>query len=61
MTVGPNRCCAAQVHPWVTSGGKQPMPAQEENCILITVTDEEVEDVVKHFARLDTLVSGEME
>lgn len=45
-----------QVHPWVTKDGTEPLPTEEENCILITVTEEEVENVVKHVPRLETLV-----
>ncbi|CAE1171530.1 CAMKK2 [Acanthosepion pharaonis] len=45
-----------KVHPWVTKDGTEPLPTEEENCILITVTEEEVENVVKHVPRLETLI-----
>ncbi|XP_013397149.1 calcium/calmodulin-dependent protein kinase kinase 1 isoform X3 [Lingula anatina] len=45
-----------KVHPWVTEHGQVVLPNTEENCILITVTDEEVAEVVKHVPKLDTLI-----
>ncbi|GAB1602603.1 calcium/calmodulin-dependent protein kinase kinase 1-like, partial, partial [Argonauta hians] len=44
-----------KIHPWVTKAGTEPLPTQEQNCVLITVTEEEVENVVKHVPRLETL------
>ncbi|XP_052834038.1 calcium/calmodulin-dependent protein kinase kinase 1-like [Octopus bimaculoides] len=44
-----------KIHPWVTKDGTEPLPSEEENCVLITVTEEEVENVVKHVPRLETL------
>ena len=32
------------------------LPTESENCILVTVTDEEVDNVVKHIPKLETLV-----
>lgn len=34
------------------------LPTTEENCILVTVTDEEVDNLVKHIPKLDTLVGS---
>ena len=50
-----------QEHRWVTDGGRCSLLTEEQNCILITVTEEEVENVVKHVPKLDTLVSGAAE
>ncbi|XP_050409367.1 calcium/calmodulin-dependent protein kinase kinase 1 isoform X1 [Patella vulgata] len=43
-------------HPWVTREGQISLPSEEENCILITVTEEEIMNVVKHVPKLDTLI-----
>ncbi|KAK3598344.1 hypothetical protein CHS0354_026602 [Potamilus streckersoni] len=43
-------------HPWVTKNGEHPLPTEEENCVLVTVTDEEIDNVVKHIPKLDTLI-----
>lgn len=45
-----------QSHPWVTKDGTQFMPNEQENCHLVTVTEEEIENSVKVFCRLDTLI-----
>ncbi|KAK3083915.1 hypothetical protein FSP39_005274, partial [Pinctada imbricata] len=45
-----------KVHPWVTKDGEFPLPTEEENCILVTVTDEDLDNVVKHVPKLDTLI-----
>ncbi|KAF3848925.1 hypothetical protein F7725_015422 [Dissostichus mawsoni] len=37
------------VHPWVTRHGAEPLPPEDDNCcMLIEVTEEEVENSVKH-------------
>lgn len=41
---------------WVTKGGLFPMPSEEENCHLVTVTEEEIENSVRVIPRLDTLI-----
>ncbi|KAL3856519.1 hypothetical protein ACJMK2_011265 [Sinanodonta woodiana] len=43
-------------HPWVTKKGEHPLPTEQENCVLVTVTDEEIDNVVKHIPKLDTLI-----
>uniref|UniRef100_A0AC34RF06 Protein kinase domain-containing protein n=1 Tax=Panagrolaimus sp. JU765 TaxID=591449 RepID=A0AC34RF06_9BILA len=43
-------------HEWVTKNNTQPMPNEQENCHLVTVTEEEIENSVKVFFRLDTLI-----
>lgn len=47
-----------QVHPWVTRHGAEPLPPEDDNCCaLIEVTEEEVENSVKHIPSLATVVS----
>ena len=46
-----------QVDPWVTKNGEFPLPTEDQNCILVTVTKEDIDNVVKHVPKLDTLVS----
>ncbi|XP_052799906.1 calcium/calmodulin-dependent protein kinase kinase 1-like isoform X2 [Mya arenaria] len=43
-------------HPWVTKDGEFPLPTENENCILVTVTDEEINSVIKHVPKLETLI-----
>ncbi|XP_041348459.1 calcium/calmodulin-dependent protein kinase kinase 1-like [Gigantopelta aegis] len=45
-----------KVHNWVTQDDQFPLPTEEQNCVLITVTEEEIENVVKHVPKLDTLI-----
>ncbi|KAK6746363.1 hypothetical protein RB195_012463 [Necator americanus] len=45
-----------KIHAWVTRRGTCPMPSEEENCHLVTVTDEEIENCVRVIPRLDTLI-----
>lgn len=47
-----------QVHPWVTRHGAEPLPPEDDRCrVLIEVTEEEVENSVKHVPSLATVVS----
>lgn len=49
--------CYSQVHPWVTRHGAEPLPPEDDNCcVLIEVTEEEVENSVKHVPSLATVV-----
>lgn len=41
-----------KVHPWVTRKGSCPMLTEEENCHLVTVTEEEVKNSLKVVPRL---------
>lgn len=41
----------------MTRDGKDPLPTEEENCVLVTLTEEDLDNVVKHVPKLDTLVS----
>ena len=43
-------------HSWVTGHGLYPMMKMENNCCLIEVTDDEVENSVKSIPKLDTLI-----
>ncbi|KAL7986641.1 hypothetical protein Chor_012924 [Crotalus horridus] len=47
-----------KLHPWVTKNGIEPLPTEDENCTLIEVTEEEVENSIKHIPSLATVVSG---
>ena len=46
-----------QEHPWVTYGGKHPLPTTEENCTVIEVTDDDIQNSVKSIPKIKTLVS----
>uniref|UniRef100_A0A915MU04 calcium/calmodulin-dependent protein kinase n=1 Tax=Meloidogyne javanica TaxID=6303 RepID=A0A915MU04_MELJA len=43
-------------HLWVTKNGKVLMPTEEENCSLVTVTQEEVNQAVRIIPHLGTLI-----
>ncbi|XP_021941699.1 serine/threonine-protein kinase STE20-like, partial [Zootermopsis nevadensis] len=43
-------------HTWVTKVGVDPLPSEEENCELVEVTDEEVQQVIQSIPKLDTLI-----
>ncbi|XP_070204755.1 calcium/calmodulin-dependent protein kinase kinase 1-like isoform X2 [Littorina saxatilis] len=43
-------------HPWVTQKGDNPLVTHTSRCELIEVTEEEMENVVKHVPKLDTLI-----
>uniref|UniRef100_A0A3B3T388 calcium/calmodulin-dependent protein kinase n=1 Tax=Paramormyrops kingsleyae TaxID=1676925 RepID=A0A3B3T388_9TELE len=45
-----------KVHPWVTRHGAEPLPSEDDNCTLIEVTEEEVENSVKHIPSLATVI-----
>ncbi|PKU36847.1 hypothetical protein llap_12852 [Limosa lapponica baueri] len=44
-----------KLHPWVTKNGAELLPTEDENCTLIEVTEEEVENSVKHIPSLATV------
>lgn len=51
------RWFCVQAHPWVTKQGAEPLPPEDDNCsMLIEVTEEEVENSVKHIPSLATVV-----
>ena len=41
----------------MTLKGRFPLPTEEVNCELVTVTEEDVENVVKHIPKIETLVN----
>ena len=43
-------------HSWVTGYGVYPMMEEEENCTLIEVTEDEVENSIQHINNLDSLI-----
>lgn len=43
-------------HSWITNDGKDPLPSENENCSLVYVTDEELQQVVTSVPKLDTLI-----
>uniref|UniRef100_H2M491 calcium/calmodulin-dependent protein kinase n=1 Tax=Oryzias latipes TaxID=8090 RepID=H2M491_ORYLA len=46
-----------KVHSWVTRHGAEPLPPEDDNCCtLIEVTEEEVENSVKHIPSLATVI-----
>ncbi|XP_069817009.1 calcium/calmodulin-dependent protein kinase kinase 2 isoform X2 [Dendropsophus ebraccatus] len=45
-----------KLHLWVTKHGAEPLPSEDENCTLIEVTEEEVENSVKHIPSLATVI-----
>ncbi|KAM9793669.1 calcium/calmodulin-dependent protein kinase kinase 2 [Syngnathus typhle] len=46
-----------KLHPWVTRHGAEPLPPEDDNCcLLIEVTEEEVENSVKHIPSLATVI-----
>lgn len=47
-----------KLHPWVTKNGAELLPTEDENCTLVEVTEEEVENSVKHIPSLATVVSA---
>ena len=44
----------------MTKEGECVLPSEEENCILITITDEELDNCVKVVPKLETLVSSKL-
>ncbi|KAM4649292.1 calcium/calmodulin-dependent protein kinase kinase 2 isoform 2-T3 [Amazona ochrocephala] len=45
-----------KLHPWVTKNGAELLPTEDENCTLVEVTEEEVENSVKHIPSLATVI-----
>nr|XP_049698853.1 calcium/calmodulin-dependent protein kinase kinase 1 isoform X2 [Helicoverpa armigera] len=43
-------------HEWITDGGKDPLPSEQENCRLVEVTDEDMAQVVTSIPNLSTLI-----
>ena len=45
-----------QEHPWVTHGGKHPLPCTADNCTDIEVTEDDIQNSVKSIPKIKTLV-----
>ncbi|CAN7937678.1 unnamed protein product, partial [Ixodes hexagonus] len=45
-----------KAHPWITQGATCPMPSEEENCVFVEVTEEEIDNCVRTIPKLDTLI-----
>lgn len=45
-----------QEHPWATANNTCPLPSEEENCRLIEINDEELNNAVSSIPKLDTLI-----
>ncbi|KAJ8403857.1 hypothetical protein AAFF_G00347250 [Aldrovandia affinis] len=45
-----------KVHPWVTQGGSDPLPLEEEHCTVVEVTVEEVQNSVKLVPSLSAVI-----
>ncbi|XP_064378054.1 calcium/calmodulin-dependent protein kinase kinase 2 isoform X2 [Dromaius novaehollandiae] len=45
-----------KLHPWATKNGAELLPTEDENCTLVEVTEEEVENSVKHIPSLATVI-----
>lgn len=45
-----------QVHPWLSRGGAEPLPLEEEHCSMVEVTEEEVQNSVKTIPSLPAVI-----
>ncbi|KAG7266021.1 hypothetical protein CRUP_017467 [Coryphaenoides rupestris] len=45
-----------KLDPWVTQGGADPLPLEEEHCSMVEVTEEEVENSVKFIPSLSAVI-----
>ncbi|NXR12820.1 KKCC1 kinase, partial [Semnornis frantzii] len=45
-----------KVHPWLTKGGTEPLPLEEEHCSVVEVTEEEVKNSVKTIPSLPAVI-----
>ncbi|KAJ7427793.1 Calcium/calmodulin-dependent protein kinase kinase 1 [Willisornis vidua] len=43
-------------HPWLTRGGEEPLPLEEEHCSVVEVTEEEVKNSVKTIPSLPAVI-----
>uniref|UniRef100_A0A8D8ST04 calcium/calmodulin-dependent protein kinase n=1 Tax=Cacopsylla melanoneura TaxID=428564 RepID=A0A8D8ST04_9HEMI len=43
-------------HRWVTKHGAWSLPSEADNCHLVTVSEDDVRNVIKNFPKLDTLI-----
>ncbi|KAL2297257.1 hypothetical protein Nmel_016553, partial [Mimus melanotis] len=45
-----------KVHPWLSRGGAEPLPLEEEHCSMVEVTEEEVKNSVKTIPSLPAVI-----
>ncbi|KAM9526027.1 calcium/calmodulin-dependent protein kinase kinase 1 isoform 1-T3 [Guaruba guarouba] len=45
-----------KVHSWLTKGGEEPLPLEEEHCTVVEVTEEEVKNSVKTIPSLPAVI-----
>uniref|UniRef100_A0A8C3UG22 Calcium/calmodulin dependent protein kinase kinase 1 n=1 Tax=Catharus ustulatus TaxID=91951 RepID=A0A8C3UG22_CATUS len=45
-----------KVHPWLSRGGAEPLPLEEEHCSVVEVTEEEVQNSVKTIPSLPAVI-----
>uniref|UniRef100_A0A667WXN2 Calcium/calmodulin-dependent protein kinase kinase 1, alpha a n=1 Tax=Myripristis murdjan TaxID=586833 RepID=A0A667WXN2_9TELE len=45
-----------KVDPWVTQGGTDPLPLEEEHCSAVEVTEEEIQNSVKYVPSLSAVI-----
>ncbi|XP_077995359.1 calcium/calmodulin-dependent protein kinase kinase 2-like [Glandiceps talaboti] len=45
-----------KMHPWVTLNGRDLLPNEADNCTLVEVTDEEVDNCVVQLPKIETLI-----
>ncbi|XP_076337209.1 calcium/calmodulin-dependent protein kinase kinase 1 isoform X2 [Tachypleus tridentatus] len=45
-----------KVHQWVTKFGTFPLLSEEENCVLIEITQEDIDHCIRSIPKLDTLI-----
>lgn len=43
-------------HPWITQHGEEPLMSQEENCVLVEVSQDEIDSCIKRLPKIETLI-----
>lgn len=49
-------CMCVQMDQWVTQGGSDPLPLEEEHCSVVEVTEEDIQNSVKFVPSLSAVV-----
>lgn len=49
-------CVLVKVDQWVTKGGADPLPLEEEHCSAVEVTEEDIQNSVKFVPSLSAVV-----
>lgn len=49
-------CVCVQMDLWVTQGGADPLPLEEEHCSVVEVTEEDIQNSVKFVPSLSAVV-----